>query len=179
MKPKLTFFMSRSFVRAPQSSRVPSAEAQNQPEASHAIHHVPAAGTGAQVPPEAVPVHRGTCRVLELAQPDRDTGEDLVPEPACKGQAAAGGRAGEAEDGRQAHATSSLRYFLSTGHTHACVLRGCTPIPEARRARVTRRTVCSTHGIQHVSLSVRPMPLSLGHSPKTHFSSLAWEPNSN
>lgn len=66
--------------RASQSSSVSSEKAQNQPKASDPVQHVAAAGAGAEVPSETVPVHRRTGRVLQLAEPDRDSGEDLVPE---------------------------------------------------------------------------------------------------
>jgi len=70
-------------------------EAQEQQEASDPLHHLAAAGAGAQVPPEAVPVHRGEGRVLQLPAPDGDAGEDLVPEQKGQSQKTTGGRAGE------------------------------------------------------------------------------------
>lgn len=132
---------------------------QDQPEATHPVYHVTAAGIGAEVSAEAVPVDRGARRVLQLAKPDGDAGKNLVPEPAREGQEAAGGRAREAEDGRQAHATSGhFRDFFSAWGALARALRRsrCTRVSETFRARFTRRTVrSSAHRIRHVSLSMR------------------------
>ncbi|KAK8374148.1 hypothetical protein O3P69_008774, partial [Scylla paramamosain] len=66
-------------------------EAQAQPQAPHALHHAAAAVAGEEVPGEAVPQHRRAGRVLRLAQPHRDAGQDLVPEQTRQGQAAQGG----------------------------------------------------------------------------------------
>ena len=79
-----------------------TAQAQEQPEAAHALHHPAAAGARAQVQAEAVLVHSGARRVLLVAGPHRGPGEDLVPESARQGQAPAGGRAREVQAGRQA-----------------------------------------------------------------------------
>lgn len=78
---------------------MPPAQAQDQPQAAHPVHHGAAAGAGAEVPPEAVLVHRRARRVLQLSEPDRDAGEDLVSEQTRQGQAAARSRAGETEAG--------------------------------------------------------------------------------
>lgn len=66
--------------RASQSSRVPAQKTQDQPKASDPVQYVAAARAGAEVPAETVPVHRRTGRVLQLTGPERDSGEDLVPE---------------------------------------------------------------------------------------------------
>lgn len=68
---------------------------QKQQETSHALHYLPAAGAGAQVPPEAVPLHRRESRVLQLSQPNGDSGQNLVSEPEGQSQETAGGRAGK------------------------------------------------------------------------------------
>lgn len=74
---------------------LPTEKTQDQPETPHSLHHVPAAGAGEEVQAEAVPVHRRAGRVLLLAHPHRDSGQDLVSEPPRESQEAAGGRAGE------------------------------------------------------------------------------------
>lgn len=147
------------FLRASQSPCVSPEETQDQPEASDPVHHVPAAGTRAEVPAKAVPVDRGARRVLQRSQPDGDAGKNLVPEPACQGQKVAGGRAREAEDGRQAPATSGRIWdFLSARGAHARVLRSRrrARVSETCHAHFTCRTVRSgAPGIQHVPLSMR------------------------
>lgn len=88
--------LSRSYKS---SVDVPPAQAQDQPQAPHPVHHGAAAGAGAEVPPEAVPVNRRARRVFQLSESHRDAGEDLVPEQTRQGQAAARSRAGETEAG--------------------------------------------------------------------------------
>lgn len=56
-------------------------EAQAEPQTPNAVHHVTAAGLGAQIQGKAVSEHRREGRVLRFTDPYRDTGEDLVPEP--------------------------------------------------------------------------------------------------
>ena len=65
-------------------------KAQTEPEAAYAVHDATADCLGEEISREAVSVHRGTGRVLKQLEPDRDTGEDLVPEPAGKVQADTG-----------------------------------------------------------------------------------------
>lgn len=77
-------------------------ETQKQQETSHALHYLAASRPGAQVPPEAVPLHRGEGRVLQLAQPDGDSGQNLVSEQKSQSQETTGSRAGETETGLQA-----------------------------------------------------------------------------
>ncbi|KAL4684412.1 hypothetical protein H8959_022106 [Pygathrix nigripes] len=45
------------------------------------LYHIPAPRPGAQVPPETVPLHCRACRVLQLSEPHRDPGQNLVSEP--------------------------------------------------------------------------------------------------
>ncbi|KAK1333414.1 hypothetical protein QTO34_005797 [Cnephaeus nilssonii] len=59
----------------PQPSALHPPKTQEQPQATDALHHRAAAGAGAQVPPEAVPVHRRAGRVLQQPEPHRDAGE--------------------------------------------------------------------------------------------------------
>lgn len=77
-------------------------ETQKQQETSHALHYLAASRPGAQVPPEAVPLHRRESRVLQLTQPDGDSGQNLVSEQKSQSQETSGSRAGETETGLQA-----------------------------------------------------------------------------
>lgn len=70
-------------------------ETQKQQETSDALHYLPAAGAGAQVPSETVPLHRRESRVLQLAQPDGDSGQNMVPKQESQSQETAGGRVGK------------------------------------------------------------------------------------
>ncbi|XP_034389028.1 homeobox protein MSX-1a isoform X2 [Cyclopterus lumpus] len=88
-----------SASRKVESSCLSSPKAQDQQKAPDPLHHVPAAGPGEEVPPEAVPFHRRARGVLQLPQLDGDPGQDLVPEPESQSQAAAGGRTRETENG--------------------------------------------------------------------------------
>lgn len=72
----LYFSSNRELKSDPMSFK----ETQKQQETSHAFHYLSAAGTGAQVSPEAVPLHRRESRVLQLSQPDGDSGQNLVSE---------------------------------------------------------------------------------------------------
>lgn len=112
------------------------AKTQEQQETQNSLHHLSAALPGEEVPTETVPVHRGEGRVLQLAQPHGDAGEDLVSEPQGQGQETAGGRAGETQAGSQA-AAAGLRLPAAAQHrTHGRTgaLRG----PERTAARLTR-----------------------------------------
>lgn len=90
------------------------AQAQDESEAAHALQHLPAAVPGAQVQAETVPLHRRAGRVLQLPQPHRDSGQDLVPEQEGEGQETSGGRAGEIQMRLQA-ASGPLRAALPSG----------------------------------------------------------------
>ncbi len=74
-------------------------EAQAEPETADPIHHAAAHVAGEEVQGKAVPEHRGACRVLQQPQPDRDPGQDLVPEQEGKVKEATGGRDREDQDG--------------------------------------------------------------------------------
>lgn len=74
-------------------------QAQAEPETPHSLHHPAAALAGEEVPGEAVPEHCGAGRVLLIPPPDRDAGEDLVPEPTRQGQAPAGSGNRKDQDG--------------------------------------------------------------------------------
>lgn len=89
--------------RTPEPHCLHPEEAQDEQEAPNPVHHFPAAGSGAQVPPEAVSVHRWESRVLQLPQPYRDPSQNLVPESEGQGQETAGGWAREAQNGSEAH----------------------------------------------------------------------------
>lgn len=66
-------------------------EAQSQPEAENTVYDAAATRTRAEVPNQAIPVHCGEGRVLQLARTHGNTGQDLVPESAGQGEAATGG----------------------------------------------------------------------------------------
>lgn len=83
------------FPRSPEPNTVPLTQAQDKQKAPHALQHLPAAFTGAQVQTKTVPLHRRTGRVLQLSEPHRDSGQDLVPEPEGEGQETPGGRTGK------------------------------------------------------------------------------------
>lgn len=120
--------------RQHKSNCVYSKETQKQQETSHALHYLPAAGAGAQVSPEAVPLHRRESRVLQLAQPDGDPGEDLVPKQEGQSQETAGGRAGKVQTGLQARA-ARLRAAVPYRGAHG--LSNVGPVkrlPEAQSA---------------------------------------------
>jgi len=79
------FIICRPSVQA--SSRPPQvhlAKAQAKQEAPNAVHNSAVEQPGEEVPWEAILVHRWEGRVLSSAQTHRDTGENLVPEPASK-----------------------------------------------------------------------------------------------
>lgn len=123
---------------------------QDEPKAPNPLHHVPAARPGEEVPAEAVPFHRGARRVLQLPQPNGDSGQNLVPESEGQSQEVARGRAGKTENGSEAHAASSLRDIISTGCARPRVLRGLAPVPEALAAGVSGGTLRRARGIQYV-----------------------------
>lgn len=136
-------------------------ETQNQPKASHALHHVSAPGPGEEVQTEAVSVHRWAGWVLLLLDPDRDSGEDLVSEPQGKSQTAPGGWAGETQDGHQRQGgCSSLRWRPApwlhvTAGRHVTVradLLCLPPAPQTHTAHFTFRPVHCSSGLQHVPL---------------------------
>lgn len=137
--------------RASQSSRVSATETQDEPEAADPVQHGPAAGARAPVPAETVPVHRGTGRVLQLAQPHGDPGQDLVPEPASQSQAAPGGRAREAEDGRETDASSGLRDLVPD---RSRFIFRIARVPQTL-AELESAGPVHTHGIQHVPFSLK------------------------
>lgn len=58
-----------------------STETQEQQETQNSLYNLSAALSGEEVPSETVPLHRGESGVLQLPQPHRDTGQDLVSEP--------------------------------------------------------------------------------------------------
>lgn len=68
------------------------AKTQDEQKAPDPLHHVPAAGLGKEVPPEAVPLHCRARRVLQLLKLDGNPGENLVPEQKGQGEEASGGR---------------------------------------------------------------------------------------
>lgn len=154
-------------------SRLSAEETQDQQEASHSLHHVSAARPGEEVQAEAVPVHRRAGRVLLLLDPDRDPGEDLVPESPGKSQEAPGGRAGETQDGRwrQDGGGCCGRRWRFTPWLYVTALAGrhvavrtdvlCLPAPpQTHTAHLTFRTVRCSSGIQHV-----PPVIRMGISP--------------
>lgn len=158
----MLFFLSWP-PRAAKSPGLHPTQAQDQPQAQDALHHGSATGSGAQVPPEAVPVYCRARRVLQLAQPYRDPGEDLVPEPPCQGQETAGGRVGEVEDGREAHvAACRLRPLLSSWWpcSGGCscgrlTLQCLWPFP-------ARRAACSAGGTLHRPCRLQHVPPDIG-----------------
>lgn len=97
------------FPRTHEPHHLHPEETQDQSEATHTLHHFPAPGSRAQVPPETVPLHRRAGRVLQLSEPHRDPGQNLVPEPKGQGEKTAGGRTGIAEDGRKTYAALWLQ----------------------------------------------------------------------
>jgi len=143
--------------RASQSSRVSATETQDEPEAADPVQHGPTPGARAPVPAETVPVHRGTGRVLQLAQPHGDPGQDLVPEPASQSQEAPGGRAREAEDGQQTDAPSGLRDLLPTPSRF---IFGITRVSQTLAELESGGTI-HTHGIQHVPFSLKTRNMTL------------------
>lgn len=136
--------------KASQSSSVSFEKTQEQPEASNPVQHVAAARPGEEVPSETVSVHRGTGRVLQFTESDRDTGQDLVPEQTSKSQETPRGRAGETENGHQADAPSGLWDFgISSGRSGVRI----ASLPQTLSERDSDGTV-HTYGIQHVSFSL-------------------------
>lgn len=89
-------------------------QAQDEQEAAHTLQHLPAALARAQVQTETVPLHRRTGRVLQLPQPHRDSGQDLVPEQEGEGQETSGGRAGKVQMRLQT-ASGPLRAAVPSG----------------------------------------------------------------
>lgn len=162
------------YFHRPLESHLSPEEAQNQPEASHAFHHLAAPGPGAEVQAEAVPVHRRAGRVLHLPDPDRDPGQDLVPEPKGQGQAAPGGRAGKTQDGCRrkdssgcgGHRRGLAPWFHLTAvagrhvAVRAAVLCLPPPAPQTRAAHPTPGPVRCSAGLQHVPLILK-MEISL------------------
>lgn len=94
-----------------------STETQEQQETQNSLYNRSAAFSGEEVPSETVPLHRGESGVLQLPQPHRDPGQDLVSEPQGQGQETAGGRAGEVQAGSEA-AAAGLRLSLPSERTH-------------------------------------------------------------
>lgn len=116
--------------RGAAEAEMQSQEAQAESETADPVHDAAAAVAGEEVPGEAVPVDSGAGGVLQQSAPDRDAGEDLVPEPAGEGEAAAGGGDREAEDGRGGGraAAPSLRAAASP-----CAAAVLSPSPRASR----------------------------------------------
>ena len=90
-------------------------QTQEQPKTAHSFHHFTTPVPREEVPAEAVPVHRGACRVLRLAQSHGDAGQNLVSEPTSEGQAASRSRAREVEDGGPADSSVHARTQLPVG----------------------------------------------------------------
>lgn len=121
---KITNYFCVSVNLVPRTSQpgpMQPAETQEQPETPDPLHHLPAPLPGEEVPSETVPLHRGAGRVLQLPEPHRDPGQDLVSEPPGQGQETARGRAGEDKAGLQA-AAPGLRLPLPSERTGS--LRG-------------------------------------------------------
>lgn len=116
--------------RSPEPAAVPVTQAQDEPEAAHTLQHRTAALPRAQVQAETVPLHRRTGRVLQLPQPHRDSGQDLVPEPEGEGQETPGGRAGKVQMRFQT-APVPVRAALSSGISIISV-RTSSLLPTAR-----------------------------------------------
>ncbi len=76
-------------------NRNPS-KAQAEQKTPDSFHSATARRFGKKVPTEAVPLHRGTCRILGLSQADRDASQDLVSEPTGQIETASRIRNGEA-----------------------------------------------------------------------------------
>lgn len=143
-------------------------EAQDQPEAPHSLHHVSALGPGEEVQAEAVPVHRRARWVFLLPDPDRDPGEDLVPESPGKSQEAPGGRDGETQDGRRCQDGGSRSgcHRRFTPRLYVTAVSGChvalwanvlclSAPPQTHSAHPTFRPVCCSAGLQHVPLIIK------------------------
>ncbi len=128
-------------------------KAQDEPQTQNPFHNRPALGPGEEVSSEAIPVYRRARRILQLSQPDRDPGEDLVPEPKSEGQAAAGGRAGEAQNDPQTHLTSRPDSAVSTLYADpdSSLVRTVVPLQQTHAALCTCKNILHTAGIQHVS----------------------------
>lgn len=101
------------FSRSPEPA-VPLTQAQDKQKAPHALQHLPASLPRAQVPTETVPLHRRTCRVLQLPQPHRDSGQDLVPKQEGEGQETPGGRAGKVQMRIKTH-SGTVRAAVPSG----------------------------------------------------------------
>lgn len=159
----------------PLESHLSSEEAQNQPKASHAFHHLAAPGSGEEVQAEAVPLHRRAGGILHLPDPDRDPSQDLVPEPKGQSQAAPGGRAGKTKDGcrrqdgsgRGGHRRGFAPWFYLTVIVGRRVAVRATilclppaPAPQTRAAHLTSGPVRCSAGLQHVPLILN-MEISL------------------
>ena len=84
--------------RAVQSCSLLLEKAQNQPQASHSLHHNAAPRPGEEISSEAVPIYCRAGRVLLLPVTVRDPGQDLVSEQTSQSQKASGGRGGETQD---------------------------------------------------------------------------------
>lgn len=139
-----------TFYRKAESARVSTAKTQDQQKTPDPLHHVPAAGLGEEVPPEAVPLHCRARRVLQLLKLDGNPGENLVPEQKGQGEAASGGRTGKTENGRKAHVAPRFRHFVPPRCPRPRVLCGVAPFPEAHAASFPRGTVRCSRRIQYV-----------------------------
>lgn len=160
-------------LRSPEP-HLPSEETQDQPKASHTFYHLAAPGTGEEVPAEAVPLHRWAGGILHLPHPDRDPGQDLVPEPPGQSQAAPGGWAGKTEDGcwcqegcfcgRHHRGLAPCFYITAVARRHVAVWADVFYLPPAapqiRAAHLTSGPVYCSTGLRHVPLILK-MEISL------------------
>lgn len=134
ISPRVFLLCHFSSNRELQSNSVYFKETQKQQETSHALHYLPAAGAGAQVSPEAVPLHRRESRVLQLSQPDGDPGQNMVSEQESESQETAGGRAGEVQTGLEAR-PARLRATVPPRSAHGVPDMGPVErLPEAQSA---------------------------------------------
>lgn len=94
---------------------MPVEETQDESETKDSIHHATVDGPGEEIPGEAIPIHSREGRVQQFARADRDSGEDMVPEPSCQSQETARSRAGEVQDHGQSVITSSFWWGTAPG----------------------------------------------------------------
>ena len=89
---------------APKSSEDPgsTAEAQDEPEATHSLHDSTTSVARAEVQGKTVPVDRRARRVLLSTQPHRNSSENLVPKQTRQTEATARSR-----DRKTAHVSAS------------------------------------------------------------------------
>ena len=120
---------------------MPTTQAQDKPQAKNPIHHPATFSFGKEIPAKTVPVHSRTGRVLCLAKPNGNSGQNLVPEQESQGQATAGSGTGEVENGGQTDAATYGDEFpccvlrVSRAGTHAHVAVWSTPSVLPLRSR--------------------------------------------